>query len=399
MRSRFGAAAAATVIASIVGGIAAGATVGDEASRSIIHFGVGTGFLLLALAMFDFRVNRVITVIGATAAAIFGGTFVLQGIADLVGSEALSYLAFDVLGHALERILPDLVLAWFAALLLTGSHGRSRLLGWLIVPAVIGLEVAGAVGPLIGRDVPFLKIHLFLPVIWLFAESVKGARSANGGREVSHAAATMATLALAAALLGGCLPAGVKGEGQAVAEPRTVGPFTRLEADRGVDIRISFGATPSVEVRAQSNIQRIVTTNVEGGTLRITAIKELDPAVSIEVAIVTPKLDSLSLAAGATAAIDNVNAARLEVAVEGGAEVQATGAVGTLRLDASGGGQAHLASLTVGQLEADISGGAFAEATVTDAASGSASGGAKLRVLGPGRIDVMASGGGEVTHG
>lgn len=397
MRSRFGAAAAATVIGSIVGGIAAGATISEVAGVAIIHFGVGAGFLLLALAMFDFHVNRAVTVIGAAAAAIFGGTFVLQGISDLVGIEALHYIAFDVLGHALERILPNVVLIWFATLLLTGSEGRSRWLGWLIVPAVIGLEVGAAVGALVGREVPFLKIHLFLPVIWLFAESVKGARSVETGT-VARATATVATLALVGMLVGGCLPAGVKGEGQAVADPRQVGSFTRIHADRGIDVRVSIGATQSVEVRAQSNILPIVTTKSDGGTLQITATRELDPLVSIEVTIVTPQLDGVSVSTGATAVIDGVDSGRLELSVDAGAEVQATGAVATLRLEASGGGEAHLASLTVGRLEVEISGGAFAETMVTDVAVGSASGGAKLSVKGPGRVDVMSSGGGEVTR-
>lgn len=396
MRSRFGAGAAATVVGSIIGGIVAGATVGDLASRYVIHFGVGTGFLLFAIAVFDFRVNRTITMVGAAAAAIFGGTFVLQGIADATGSEALLHVAFDVLGHALERVLPDVILVWFAALLLTGSQGRSRRLGWLIVPAVIGLEVAGALGPFLGREVPFLKIHLFLPFFWLFAESVEGMRGTAEPR-VSRVAATVATLVVAGSLVG-CIPAGVKGEGQAVVESRDVAAFTRIDAERGIDLRISIGATPSVEVRAQPNILAIVTTRVENGTLRITSTKELDRFVSIEATVVTPELDGVSLSTGAAADIANIDVQRLDIVIEAGAEVRATGTAATIRVDASGGAQAHLADLTAGRLEVEVSGGAFVEAMVTDVATGEASGGGSLQVRGPARVDVEASGGGSVSR-
>ena len=101
--------------------IAAGLTIGESAATAIVHFALGTAFVLLAAAMFDFGLNRWVTWLGATAAAVFGGTFLLQGVADLTGIAALHWLAFDVLGQQLERILPDVVYIWFAALLLTGS--------------------------------------------------------------------------------------------------------------------------------------------------------------------------------------------------------------------------------------------------------------------------------------
>ena len=92
--------------------------------------------------MFDFGLNRWVTLLSATAAAIFGGTFLLQFVADLTDIAALDWLAFDVLGQQLERILPDVVYVWFAALLLTGSTGFSRLVGWVVVPLLFGLEIA-----------------------------------------------------------------------------------------------------------------------------------------------------------------------------------------------------------------------------------------------------------------
>ena len=113
--------------------------------------------MLLAAAMFDFGLNRWVTLLGATAAAIFGGTFLLQGVANLTEIAALDWLAFDILGQQLERILPDVVYVWFAALLLTGSTGFSRLVGWVVVPLLFGLELAILVGAQFGIDVPFIR--------------------------------------------------------------------------------------------------------------------------------------------------------------------------------------------------------------------------------------------------
>ena len=164
--------ASATVILSLIGGILAGMVLGQRPAEYVIHFGVGAGFLLMAAAMFDFPVNRIVTAIGAAAAALLGGIFVLQGISDMVGNAALHTLAFQVLGQSLERVLPNIVVLWFAALLLSGWGGRSRILGWIFVPIAIGLELAAAIGLLIGIEVPFLKLHLFLPFVWLLVGSL-----------------------------------------------------------------------------------------------------------------------------------------------------------------------------------------------------------------------------------
>ena len=153
--------------------------IGESAATAVVHFVLGSAFVLLAAAMFDFGLNRWVTWLGATAAAVFGGTFLLQGVADFTDIAALHWLAFDILGQQLERILPDVVYIWFAALLLTGSTGASRLVGWVIVPTLFGLELAILIGVQIGIHVPSNVVTVFLPFVWLLIESVKRPASAT----------------------------------------------------------------------------------------------------------------------------------------------------------------------------------------------------------------------------
>jgi len=163
MRSILGLAAAVVGLLTYPFAIAAGMIGADGAATTAVHFVLGSAFVLLAAAMFDFGLNRWVTWLGAGAAAIFGGTFLLQGVADLTSVPFLDWLAFDILGQQLERILPDVIYIWFAALLLTGTSGYSRLIGWAVVPALFGLELAIVIGAGIGIDVPFLKFMLFAP--------------------------------------------------------------------------------------------------------------------------------------------------------------------------------------------------------------------------------------------
>ena len=173
MRSPIGVIASVLALATYLVAIGAGVAMGGTAGNTAVHFVVGSAFVLLAVAMFDFGLARWVTWLGATPAAIFGTTFLLQGVADLTEIPALDWFAFDVLGQQLERVLPDVVYVWFAVLLLTGTAGLTRYVGWVVVPVVLGLEVAIAVGALIGVDVPFIKATIFLPFVWLLPESAK----------------------------------------------------------------------------------------------------------------------------------------------------------------------------------------------------------------------------------
>jgi hypothetical protein len=183
MRSTLGLAAAVAALLTYPIAIAAGMLIGEDAATTVVHFVLGSAFVLLAAAMFDFGLNRWVTWLGAVAAAVFGGTFLLQGVADLTQIAFLDWLAFDILGQQLERVLPDVVYIWFAALLLTGSTGYSRLVGWVVVPLLFGLELAIVIGVPLGISVPFTIMTVFLPFVWLLIESVKRPSSATAGSE------------------------------------------------------------------------------------------------------------------------------------------------------------------------------------------------------------------------
>ena len=48
------------------------------------------------------------------------------------------------------------------------------------MPVIIGIEVATAVGLVIGLDIPNIKVAFLLPVIWLLFESLKSRGTAVG---------------------------------------------------------------------------------------------------------------------------------------------------------------------------------------------------------------------------
>jgi hypothetical protein len=140
---------------------------------TVIHFVMGAGFVIFATSVFDFELPRWVNVIGAVAAGAFGVIFLLQGLSDVTRFEGLRYVAFDILGQQLERILPYVVYLWFIALLLLSSSGKSRVLGWVVMPIVVLVEIATLVSLLLAIPMVNLKVVILLPFVWLLFESAK----------------------------------------------------------------------------------------------------------------------------------------------------------------------------------------------------------------------------------
>ena len=171
MRSKRAFIAAAIIVLSYP--LALGVGLIGGGAETVIHLVMGTGFAVFAASVFDFALPRWINVVGAVAAATFGAIFLLQGVSDLTHVEALRYVAFDLLGHHVERLLPDVVYLWFVALLLLASTGWSRWLGWAVMLVVVGLEVATFVTLVLGAPMGSVKVLILLPFVWLLFESAK----------------------------------------------------------------------------------------------------------------------------------------------------------------------------------------------------------------------------------
>lgn len=149
--------------------------VSDGAAEFVIHAFVGVGCLFLAAAAFDFGVPASFAWVGRLSAGAFGSIFVLQAISQLVPSEALRWIAFDVLGQQVEKVLPYLALSWFVAVLAIGSsRGWTRVLGATIASVVLASELLGAVGPALGVAYASSKVLFLLPFCWLILESFGG---------------------------------------------------------------------------------------------------------------------------------------------------------------------------------------------------------------------------------
>ena len=163
---------AATIVLSYLAAIAVEMRFG-QGGDTVIHLMMGTGFVIFARSVFDFGLPRWVNMIGAAAAATFGAIFLLQGVSDLTHLRDSGSSAFDVFGHELERLLPDVVYLWFLALLIGSSQGKARRRGFLVMLVIFGLEIATLVSLLIGAPMATVKVLVLLPFGWLLFDSAE----------------------------------------------------------------------------------------------------------------------------------------------------------------------------------------------------------------------------------
>jgi hypothetical protein len=140
----------------------------------MIHFVLAAGSLLLAFAVFDFKLPRWMNWIGCAAGVALGSIFLLQAVALLIPNESLNYFAYQVLGQWPEGWLPDVVILWFVALLVFDSQGKSRILGIVAMSIAVCCDLYSHVLRFGGTsDTGSLKLLMLLPLVWLLFESTK----------------------------------------------------------------------------------------------------------------------------------------------------------------------------------------------------------------------------------
>ena len=189
MRSVWAVAAALTMILSLPLAVASQA-LGEKAPEVVVHVVLGTGMLLLVRAVFDFGLPRWINVIGALSAGAFAVVFLLQAVSRLFPEiAALEDVAFGLLGNWPERLLVLGIDTWFVGLLLLGTQGRTRLIGWAVIPILTAYHLISAAGAILAVSVPsFGVLSLLIPFVWLLIEGAKGrgAQIGIGPKELSE---------------------------------------------------------------------------------------------------------------------------------------------------------------------------------------------------------------------
>jgi hypothetical protein len=144
---------------------------GSGASLTM-HVALTVGCVLLSLSAFDFETPAWVAWVGRVASGAFAAIFLLQGTSELIRNDSFTYFALQVLGNWPERVLVTLIAFWLVAVLLSVSRGNTRILGFVVMALVVGVD-AYNYGLLYLGETPALAALYLLPFVWLLFESRK----------------------------------------------------------------------------------------------------------------------------------------------------------------------------------------------------------------------------------
>ena len=214
---------------------------------------------------------------------------------------------------------------------------------------------------------------------------------------------TVAFLALATSSCVGDWTFGqVNGNGDVVVDERNVGSFDAVKGSAGLDVYLTQGDEERVVVEADENLQEIITTTVEGGTLKVTAQKSIGRAKSKKVHVTYRSLNRIAASSGAdvignslieseTLSLDSSSGADLQVEIaarevsvncSSGADIRVSGRAERLVADASSGSDIKARELEVNTCRASASSGADITVNVRERIEAKASSGGDIKYYG-----------------
>jgi hypothetical protein len=191
----------------------------------------------------------------------------------------------------------------------------------------------------------------------------------------------------------------VIGEGETVADSRSVGAFHAIKSSGSAEVHIRVGGSQAVVVHAQSNILPLIDTSIEDGTLVIGSHSSFSTNRQTVVDVVVPNLDAFDLTGSGDVTIDGVHADTFSVALHGSGKIQASGTAGRLDLHSTGSGETVLDDLNVRDAVVRVSGSGDARLHVANTLDVEISGSGDVRYSGSAHvINERVRGTGDVSH-
>jgi hypothetical protein len=225
--------------------------------------------------------------------------------------------------------------------------------------------------------------------------------------------------AVLSVLLSSCwfLGPSVKGNGNVTEQVRQVDEFNQIEVSRGMNVYITQGSPAKVVVIADSNLQEIIRTDVDGDVLKIYADENIRWAKEKKVMVTVEKLTriesssgantysqsqimsgdlELKASSGANLTMD-VNARHLNADCSSGANIKLSGLAKEAELETSSGANLKAQELKADKCRMRASSGGNVSATVVESLEAKASSGGNVVYYGePASTSVDTSSGGNV---
>ena len=208
---------------------------------------------------------------------------------------------------------------------------------------------------------------------------------------------TLAVLALALLFLSGCRWAGVKGNGDIETETRSLGDFTTIEASGAYEVTWTHGA-PSLQITADSNLLKLIDTDIDGKQLKIEWEKQLRPTRTIKVRISSSALTGAELNGAVRLNAADMRTPSFVLEANGATRVALKGTLDGLAASMNGASRLEAEELRARVAELSINGAGRADVNASELLRVAVSGAGRVNYVGHPRIEKDISGAGRITR-
>ena len=212
---------------------------------------------------------------------------------------------------------------------------------------------------------------------------------------------------------------GIDGNGNVITEKRIINEsFTKIEVSRGIEVIVEQDSNTAIEVEADDNIIKHITTKVENGVLVISTDESIDSAeaetVRVKTAVIKgleassgSNISSKSTLKGTNIAVKSSSGSEIEATLEydsvksestSGSEITLSGKTLKLQSHSSSGSEINASNLLVNDVIAEASSGSSTTVNPLVSLNAKASSGSSINYRGtPKTISKEENSGGDVT--
>ena len=189
----------------------------------------------------------------------------------------------------------------------------------------------------------------------------------------------------------------VKGSGVKSSETREVGAFRAVELSGSPNVEITIGDKPEVVVEADDNVVPIILTEVSNGTLRIYNKAGFNTSIGVNVRIVTPTLESVTISGSGDIHIAKLKEKSFAATISGSGSVKAEGEADSVQAKVTGSGGIDLTKVAAKKATAVVSGSGGIKVNASEDLSANITGSGDIRYNGRPRLDSRVTGSGRVS--
>lgn len=151
---------------------------------------------------------------------------------------------------------------------------------------------------------------------------------------------------------------GIKGNGNVQTEQRKISePFTKISVSRGLEVIVEQGDVVKVEVEADENLLKHITTKVENGTLVISSDENIYSAEKEVVRVTMPTIEGLETSSGSNlSSASALKGSKMYVKSSSGSEIDVTAEFDTISSESTSGSNITLSGKALKFTSASSSG-------------------------------------------